>query len=116
MGIMNPCKPLIALLGVLLFSGHMAAAANKPLKIFILAGQSNMQGHAKVETIAGIAMDPKTKPMSEEKCDSNGEPQVVKDTFINYLAKNRSNQAFRYHGSAKTRGGIGMALADALAA
>jgi hypothetical protein len=32
-----------------------------------------------------------------------------------YLAKNRSNQGYHYHGSAKTLGGIGKALADALA-
>ena len=29
---------------------HAVAADRKPLKVFILAGQSNMEGHAKVET------------------------------------------------------------------
>jgi hypothetical protein len=86
MGLMKHCKPLIAMFGVLLLSGHMAEA-KKPLKIFILAGQSNMQGHARLETIAGIAMDPKTKPMYDEMCDAKGEPRIVKDTFINYLTE-----------------------------
>jgi hypothetical protein len=33
-----------------------ATAATKPLKVFILAGQSNMQGHAKVSTFEHIGM------------------------------------------------------------
>lgn len=76
------------MLGVLFFCGHInTAEAGKPLKIFILAGQSNMQGHARVETIEGVAMDPKTKPMHDEMCDSKGRPRVVKNTFINYLTE-----------------------------
>mgnify|MGYP002048186819 CR=1 FL=1 len=35
-----------------------ATAADKPLKVFILAGQSNMQGHANVSTFDDIANDP----------------------------------------------------------
>ena len=34
--------------------------------VFILAGQSNMQGHAKVSTFEHIGMDPATKPMLAE--------------------------------------------------
>ena len=37
------------------------AWAGKPLKVYILAGQSNMEGHAKTSTIDYIAEDPKTK-------------------------------------------------------
>jgi len=37
----------------------------KPLQVFILAGQSNMQGQAKVSTFEHIGMDPATKPMLE---------------------------------------------------
>lgn len=78
----------LALVGVLLSMGQVVAAeAKKPLKIFILAGQSNMQGHAKVETLAGVAMDPKTKPMYDEMCDAGGEPRVVNEVYINYLTE-----------------------------
>ncbi len=35
---------------------HPAAAAAKPLQIYILAGQSNMQGQAKVSTFEHIGM------------------------------------------------------------
>ena len=37
----------------------------KPLKVFILAGQSNMEGHAKVETFDYIGDDPATAPLLE---------------------------------------------------
>ncbi len=45
--------PLIALTALL--CGHSFAAERKPLKVFILAGQSNMEGHAKIETFDNIA-------------------------------------------------------------
>ncbi len=32
------------------FCCSSAMAAGKPLKVYILAGQSNMEGHAKIET------------------------------------------------------------------
>ena len=32
----------------------------KPLKVFILAGQSNMEGHAEISTFDYIGKDPKT--------------------------------------------------------
>ena len=41
--------------------GLLAAEARaKPLKVYILAGQSNMQGHAKVETFDYIGDDATT--------------------------------------------------------
>jgi len=40
---------IATLLGAALSLAHAADSA-KPLKVFILAGQSNMEGHARVET------------------------------------------------------------------
>ncbi len=40
-----------------------AADAPRPLKVFVLAGQSNMEGHAKVETFDYIGDDPATAPL-----------------------------------------------------
>jgi hypothetical protein len=37
----------------------------KPLKVFVLAGQSNMQGHVNVSTFDSMADDPKTAPILE---------------------------------------------------
>lgn len=38
---------------VLVATASSACAADKPLKVFILADQSNMQGHANVSTFSG---------------------------------------------------------------
>ena len=43
-----------------------AMAAGKPLKVFILAGQSNMEGHAHIRTFDYIGDDPATAPMLQE--------------------------------------------------
>jgi hypothetical protein len=85
---MKPCKHFLALVGMFLSMGHVTAAeVKKPLKIFVLAGQSNMQGHAKVETLQGVAMDPKTKPMYKEMCDADGKPRVSQEAYISYLTE-----------------------------
>ena len=42
----------------------------KPLKVFILAGQSNMQGHAEICTFDYIGDDPATAPILDEMRDA----------------------------------------------
>lgn len=59
-----------------------ARAANKPLKVFILAGQSNMQGHARVSTFDSMADDPKTAPLLKKMRDKNGKPRVCEKVWI----------------------------------
>lgn len=59
-----------------------APAADKPLKVFILAGQSNMQGHAAVATFDGMADDPKTAPLLKEMRDNNGRPKTCEKVWI----------------------------------
>jgi len=54
----------------------------KPLKIFILAGQSNMQGHAKVSTFDSMADDPKTEPILKEMRQADGTPRVCERVWI----------------------------------
>ena len=48
----------------------------KPLKVFILAGQSNMEGHAKIETFDYIGKDPLTAPILKEMRNPDGTPRV----------------------------------------
>ncbi len=60
-------------------------AAAKPLQVFILAGQSNMQGHAKVTTFEHIGMDPTTKPMLDEMLGADGTPRVCERVWISSL-------------------------------
>ena len=62
-----------------------ATAAAKPLKVFILAGQSNMQGHAKVSTFEHIGMDPATKPMLAEMLKADGSPKVCERVWISSI-------------------------------
>jgi alpha-galactosidase len=56
----------------------------KPLKVFILAGQSNMEGHAESYTFPYIAKDPKTADLYKQMVDAAGKPVVCKDVWISY--------------------------------
>jgi hypothetical protein len=62
-----------------------AAFAAKPLKIFIMAGQSNMQGKAQVRTIARLNMTADSKQMYEDMMVKNGLPSAVKDVYGVYF-------------------------------
>ena len=52
------------------------APAAQTLKIFILAGQSNMEGHAKVETFDYLGDDPKTAPLLQQMRNADGTPRI----------------------------------------
>jgi hypothetical protein len=54
----------------------------KPLKVFILAGQSNMQGHAHISTFDSMADDPKTAPLLKEMRGPDGKPKVCDRVWI----------------------------------
>jgi alpha-galactosidase len=54
----------------------------QPLQVFLLAGQSNMQGHAQVRTFEHIGMDPATKPMLDEMLSADGSPRVLDRVWI----------------------------------
>ena len=51
---------VVSALAILCQSSGLA----KPLKVYILAGQSNMEGHARVTTFDYIGNDPTTAPMA----------------------------------------------------
>ena len=53
-----------------------------PHKVFILAGQSNMQGHANVSTIDSMATDPKTAPILKLMLDASGKPIICDKVWI----------------------------------
>jgi alpha-galactosidase len=74
---------IAAVLG--LMPGIASQAAAKPLKVFILAGQSNMQGHAKVSTFEHIGMDLATKPMLAEMQNADGTPKVCERVWISSI-------------------------------
>lgn len=84
-------SPLIlaCLLG---FSGLVASADTKPLKVFLLVGQSNMQGHAHVRTLEHIGMDPKTAPLLKEIQTKEGTPRVSDHVWVSYLSNGGEKQ------------------------
>jgi hypothetical protein len=76
---MKKCILSICLLGFLALSLQAG-----PLKVYILAGQSNMVGHAKVETIPYIGEDPETAPMLKDMLGPDGQPVTCDDIWISY--------------------------------
>jgi alpha-galactosidase len=68
-----------------LISGIARPAVAKPLKVFILAGQSNMQGHVNVSTFDSMADDPKTAPILKEMRDADGKPHVCNNVWISSI-------------------------------
>lgn len=77
---------LLAATLLLAVCGNIAIANEKPLKVFILVGQSNMQGHAQVRTFEHIAMDPQTAPLLHAMQDKDGQPTVCDNVWISYLS------------------------------
>ncbi len=77
-------SPIFAVLVgmTLLAPSAPAKAADKPLKVFVLAGQSNMQGHASVSTFDSLADDPKTAPLLKEMRGPDGKPKVCERVWI----------------------------------
>ena len=69
----------LALLGFT-FSSHA-----KPLKVYLLVGQSNMQGHAAVRTLAHLGMDPKTVPLLKAIQNADGSAKVHDQIWISSI-------------------------------
>lgn len=83
---MKQTARIIGLMAVATFVSTDAVAADrKPLKVFILAGQSNMEGHAKVETFDYIGDDPATAPLLKMMRGTDGKPAVCEGAWISYL-------------------------------
>ena len=82
-----------ALLGISLLAFAVTNVdAAKPLKVYVLIGQSNMQGHARVTTFEHVGMDPKTAPLLSEMQSKDGTPVVCDDVWISYLSTGGTKQ------------------------
>ena len=73
------------LLVVLLVTANSVLAQSRPLRVFILAGQSNMEGHAKVETFDYVGDDPATAPLLQQMRGADGKPAVCDGAWISYF-------------------------------
>lgn len=88
---------IFVLLTLLLIGGPSLWAAERPLKVFILAGQSNMEGHARIETFDYIGDDPATAPLLKRMRGADGMPTVCDHVWISYFTG-------KYDGSANGEG------------
>jgi hypothetical protein len=77
--------PTNSLLGLLLACVLTASASAKPLRVYILAGQSNMEGHAKIETFDYIGDDPATAPLLKKMRGADGKPRICDHVYISYF-------------------------------
>ena len=77
-------KPTVFLTAALLCALSPDSFA-KPLKVFILAGQSNMEGHAAISTFDYIGKDPLTAPILKEMRNPDGTPRVCDKVWMSYL-------------------------------
>lgn len=87
---MKRITSIIAL--TLCLGGSVFAAEKKKLQVYILAGQSNMQGHAKISTFEHIGMDPATKPMLEAMVGADGKPKTCERVWISSIGCGKDPQ------------------------
>ncbi len=76
-------KPIALFLTTVLLAA--AGAEAKPLKVFILAGQSNMEGPANVSTFDYLGDDPATAPLLKMMRGADGKPALCDGAWISYL-------------------------------
>ncbi len=74
----------IALLALTLLPAATAQA--KPLKVYILAGQSNMQGYATVDTLAGMKADPTSRALHDKIVHEDGSSKEFEDVRISAVS------------------------------
>ena len=101
----------------------------KPVKVFIMAGQSNMEGHARVTTFDYIGDDPATAPLLKQMRSPDGTPRVCDHVWISYFTGKANGEGlgkltagFGARGGDPTKDGgkigpeftFGLALDDAL--
>lgn len=85
-------KNVILVAAVISLPGTASTAAEKPLKVFILAGQSNMQGHARVRTFDAMKLNAKTAPILEEMRGEDGTPRVCDNVWISSIGSAEEEQ------------------------
>ena len=86
MSVYSPCMKTKILSLATVLALIVSSASADPLKVFILAGQSNMQGTARESTFDHIGMDPKTAPLLKKMRDADGKPVVLKDVWISSIS------------------------------
>ena len=73
-----------AILAAALFCGLTVNCLGKPIKVFILAGQSNMEGHAGVQTLDQLGKHPTHGHLLKKIKKADGSFIVRDDVFVSY--------------------------------
>lgn len=68
----------------------------KPLKVYILAGQSNMVGQAPEKVLIGMTDNPTTKALYHKLVDEQGKPRVFNDVYIAIPASGKEESGLRF--------------------
>ena len=66
-----------------ILASHVATA--KPLEVYIMAGQSNMVGHANKKTLPYIREDPATLALHNRLVDKDGKPIVHENVHVSLI-------------------------------
>lgn len=88
MNMKHNCTPYLLILLLLAFAAasNEGLAIEKPVKVFILAGQSNMQGHAQVRTLPHLGLSANSAPLLAKILDSDGDAKTHENVWITYLS------------------------------
>ncbi len=86
------CGAMRFLLVAIAMTVSHAAAETNPLQVFILAGQSNMQGHAHIDTMDAMAYAPETAAILKEIRDGKGEPRVCENVWITSIGSSEEEK------------------------
>ena len=87
-------KHMLMAVVVGLMMGTAVPVMAKPLKVFLLVGQSNMQGQVNVSTFDSMAENPTTAPILQEMRNADGTPKVCSNVWISSIgcAGNETNE------------------------
>ena len=107
------CLVLFVLAGVRSGAAEDASpvAANRKLKVFIMVGQSNMQGHAGFSTLPYMLEDPATVALHNRMVDKDGKPKVNEAVYVSLLTDYGTKQGPLTAGFGASREKIGPELA-----
>ena len=73
-------------------------AADKPLKVYFLVGQSNMVGNGAVDTFDYMGDDPETAPMLKQMRDADGKPYVCERVWVSSFTGKMNQESHAYVG------------------
>ena len=90
---MKKCRLETAIVGAILLLTllPLAQAADRKVKVFVLAGQSNMEGHGQVRSLPVLGEHPKYGRLLKKLRNEDGSWAVRDDVTIAWKAKEKKH-------------------------